>query len=79
MSPFVEVAGQRYHVQDTGGAKPAVVFSHGFLMDHEMFAPQVSALRDHYRVITWDIRCRGGGYQVSIRRPLGGSGREKLR
>jgi pimeloyl-ACP methyl ester carboxylesterase len=35
---------------------PPVVFSHGFLMDHEMFEPQVAALRDSYRVITWDER-----------------------
>lgn len=59
MSPFIEVNSQRYFVQDTGGDKPAVVFSHGFLMDHEMFAPQLDALRDDYRVITWDMRHHG--------------------
>ncbi|MGQ7935850.1 alpha/beta fold hydrolase [Paraburkholderia sp. D1E] len=35
---------------------PAVVFSHGFLMDHEMFSPNVAALRDTFRCITWDQR-----------------------
>lgn len=59
MSPFVEVNGQRYHVQDSGGDLPVVVLSHGFLMDHEMFVPQVAALRDRYRVITWDQRHHG--------------------
>lgn len=35
---------------------PAVVFSHGFLMDREMFSPNVAALCDTFRCITWDQR-----------------------
>lgn len=35
---------------------PAVVFSHGFLMDREMFSPNVAALSDTFRCITWDQR-----------------------
>ena len=54
--PTATVNGQQLHYEDTGGEGPAVVLSHGFLMDHEMFAPQVDALRDAYRVITWDER-----------------------
>ena len=50
------INGQRIHFEDTGGDGPVVVFSHGFLMDHTMFAPQVAALRDSYRVVTWDER-----------------------
>ena len=53
---FAGVNGQQIHYQDTGGDGPAVVLAHGFLMDHEMFAPQVAALRDQYRVIAWDER-----------------------
>lgn len=53
---FAAVNGQNIHYTDTGGSGPAVVLSHGFLMDHTMFAPQVEALRDSYRVITWDER-----------------------
>jgi pimeloyl-ACP methyl ester carboxylesterase len=41
---------------DSGGDGPPVVLSHGFLMDREMFAPQVTALGSEYRVITWDER-----------------------
>lgn len=59
MSPFHNVNGQRIFVEDSGGNKPAIVLSHGFLMDHEMFAPQVEALRDTYRVVTWDMRHHG--------------------
>jgi 3-oxoadipate enol-lactonase len=54
--PYAEVNGQRLYVEDTGGEGPPIVFSHGFLMDHEMFAPQVAELSDVYRVITWDAR-----------------------
>jgi 3-oxoadipate enol-lactonase len=53
---FAEINGQQIHYQDTGGDGPPVVLAHGFLMDLEMFAPQVAALRDQYRVITWDER-----------------------
>ena len=57
--PFADVNGQHLYFEDSGGDGPPVVFSHGFLMDHEMFAPQVAALRDRYRVITWDERAFG--------------------
>ncbi|MGH8505707.1 MAG: alpha/beta fold hydrolase, partial [Stenotrophobium sp.] len=50
---YAQVNGQRLYYEDTGGSGPVIVFSHGLLMDHEMFAPQVAALRDRYRVITW--------------------------
>ena len=54
--PIAEVNGQRIYYDDTGGSGPPVVFSHGLFMDHEMFAPQVEALKDRYRCITWDER-----------------------
>lgn len=57
--PAAEVNGVRLFYEDTGGLHPAVVFSHGILMDHEMFAPQVDALRDEFRCITWDERGHG--------------------
>jgi pimeloyl-ACP methyl ester carboxylesterase len=54
--PFAEVNGQGIRYEDTGGDGPAVIFSHGFLMDHEMFAPQARALSPEFRVIAWDER-----------------------
>lgn len=51
-----EVNGQRIAYSDSGGDGPAVLLSHGFLMDREMFAPQVAALAPEFRVITWDQR-----------------------
>lgn len=50
------VNGQKIAFEDTGGSGPPVVLGHGFLMDRTMFAPQVAALRDQYRVVTWDER-----------------------
>ena len=53
---FAEVNGQRIRYEDSGGDGPPVILAHGFLMDREMFAPQVEALSPEFRVITWDER-----------------------
>lgn len=58
--PLAPANGQRLYFEDSGDrGRPAIVLSHGLLMDHEMFAPQVEALGSRYRVITWDQRCHG--------------------
>jgi len=57
--PFVDVRGQRIHYEDTGGAGPVLVFSHGLLMDASMWDAQVEELRDRCRCITWDERGHG--------------------
>jgi 3-oxoadipate enol-lactonase len=53
---FADVNGQHIYYEDSGGDGAAVIFSHGFLMDHEMFEPQVSALAGEFRCIAWDER-----------------------
>jgi 3-oxoadipate enol-lactonase len=45
-----------FYYEDTGGDGPVLVFSHGLLMDLEMFVPQVQALRATHRCISWDQR-----------------------
>jgi pimeloyl-ACP methyl ester carboxylesterase len=57
------VATQTAHVNgidityaDSGGDGPPIVLSHGFLMDHTMFDPQLSVLAPNFRVITVDAR-----------------------
>jgi pimeloyl-ACP methyl ester carboxylesterase len=55
-----EVNGQRISYQDSGGDGPAILFSHGFLMDGSMFDAQVTGLRDRFRCIAWDERGHGG-------------------
>ena len=51
--------GIRIHYEDTGGDDLPILWSHGFLMDHTMFDPQVAGL-DGYRHIRWDERGFGG-------------------
>lgn len=59
--PFAAINGHQIFYTDTGGSagKPVLVFSHGLLMDHSMFDPQVAALKADYRCITWDERGHG--------------------
>jgi pimeloyl-ACP methyl ester carboxylesterase len=57
--PTLSANGQTLAYDDTGGEGPAIVFSHGLLMDRAMFAPQVQALRATHRVISWDARGHG--------------------
>ena len=65
--PFADVNGQHLYFEDSGGQGAAVIFSHGFLMDHEMFEPQVSTLSGEFRCITWDERGFG---QTEARTPF---------
>ena len=58
--PHAQVNGQRLYYEDTGGDGPAILFSHGLLMDSSMFAPQVQALAGSgWRCISWDERAHG--------------------
>jgi len=66
--PTARVGDTTIAYDDTGGEGPVVVLAHGFLMDRTMFAGQVAALRDRYRVITWDER--GFGDTVYDDRPF---------
>jgi 3-oxoadipate enol-lactonase len=54
--PSARANGQTLWYEDTGGAGPAVIFSHGFLMDRDMFAANVAALVPAFRCVTWDQR-----------------------
>ena len=54
--PLATVNGQSITYADSGGDGPAIIFSHGFLMDHTMFDNQVAVLSDSYRCIRWDER-----------------------
>ena len=54
--PFATSGAQRIHYADSGGRGPAVVFSHGFFMDQDMWDPQVEELRPTYRCLAVDAR-----------------------
>lgn len=57
--PFASVDGRQLYFEDTGGDGPVVVFSHGNLMNRQMWAPQVEALRGEFRCVVWDERLHG--------------------
>ena len=57
--PVAAVNGIEINYTDSGGEGPAVVFSHGYLMDQTMFDRQVATFAPEYRVITWDQRGHG--------------------
>ncbi len=59
--PTIDVNGTSLYYEDTGPGSTGetIVFSHGLLWGTEMFAPQITALRDRYRCIAWDHRGQG--------------------
>ncbi|QRP45125.1 alpha/beta fold hydrolase [Amycolatopsis sp. FDAARGOS 1241] len=52
--------GQRVHFVDHGGDGPVVVLLHSFLMDLDMWEPQVEAFGADFRLIAVDERGHGG-------------------
>jgi pimeloyl-ACP methyl ester carboxylesterase len=55
MSHHFDGRGFKLHYVEQGEGQP-VVFAHGFLMDHTMFAPQFEDTPDTHRCIAWDMR-----------------------
>lgn len=60
----LEVDGATLGYEEEGQGA-AIVFSHGFLMDRTMFSPQIAALKDRYRCISWEQRGFGETGDVS--------------
>jgi pimeloyl-ACP methyl ester carboxylesterase len=52
--------GQPVSYVDHGGSGPAVLLLHSYLMDADMFAPQVASFGGAYRLIAMDERGHGG-------------------
>jgi 3-oxoadipate enol-lactonase len=57
--PHIRVNGVNLYYEDSGGTGEPIVFSHGLLWSGKMFCAQVAALKDRYRVITYDHRGQG--------------------
>ncbi len=55
----VELNGITLHVEDTGGAAPAILFSHGLLLSTRLWDAQVDALQTRYRCVAYDHRGQG--------------------
>ncbi len=47
-----------YEVYGVEG-NPTLVFTHGVTMDHKTFYPQVEFLKDHFRIVIWDMPLHG--------------------
>lgn len=56
--PIVERAGHAIHYE-VSGRGDAILFAHSFLCDGSMFAHQVAALQQRWRVINVDLRGHG--------------------
>lgn len=50
---------QRNNVVDRGGAKPAMIFVHGFGCDQTMWGDVAPAFEDSHRVVTYDLTGMG--------------------
>ena len=57
--PTIRVNGVELFYKESGSGAETIVFSHGFLMDHEMFEAQRAAFEKQYRVIAYDHRAQG--------------------
>ncbi|NOX38109.1 MAG: alpha/beta hydrolase [Calditrichaeota bacterium] len=57
--PTVQVRGANYFYQEAGSGTETIVFAHGFLMNGDMFQPQIEALQKDYRCIAFDWRGQG--------------------
>lgn len=67
--PTIQVNGVRLHYTSVGSGSETIVFSHGYLMNSRMFAAQIDALKDRYRIIAYDHRSHG--QSEPVRRPYG--------
>ena len=56
--PHVQRTRFKIHYVEEGKG-PAVVFAHGFCMDHTMYVSQFEELPDTYRCLAWDMRGHG--------------------
>lgn len=67
--PRLRVNDTELYYEDTGpGASgQCVLFSHGLLWSGEMFASQIAALRNDYRVVSYDHRGQGRSAESSMR------------
>lgn len=67
--PHITINGRDIFYQITGNGPETVVFSHGYLMNHTMFAAQIATLSQTHRVIAFDHR--GHGQSDDCKTPFG--------
>lgn len=65
--PTLNVNGTQLAYEISGSGQETIVFAHGYLFDRSMFALQIAALSDRYRIIAYDQR--GHGQSAPFRAP----------
>ena len=68
--PTLQVNGAGLHYAAHGGGLETVVFIHGLMLASESYEAQVEALKDQYRVITFDLRGQGQSEKTKDRLDL---------
>ena len=63
--PAINIRGADYFYELSGNGNETLVFSHGFLMDSEMFRYQSDYFKDKYRILTFDWRSQGKSQVVN--------------
>lgn len=56
---YLDRDGVKIYYEDHGKGEVTLILSHGFSATSGMWKGQVSAFKDHYRVIVWDMRGHG--------------------
>ena len=57
--PFIEVNGVNIFYEEKGTGNDTLIFSHGLLWSHQMFAAQIEEFSKTHRVIAYDHRGQG--------------------
>ncbi|HHO49377.1 MAG TPA: alpha/beta fold hydrolase [Deltaproteobacteria bacterium] len=55
----IKVPGAQLEILDTHEGDETICFSHGLLFSHELYQPQIEALRGRHRCVAWDHRGQG--------------------
>jgi len=58
--PVARVGGRELRYEDTGGEGPPLLLLHGFPLRASLWAPQIEALGDRYRIVAPDLPGFGG-------------------
>ncbi len=57
--PTINVQGAELHYVDEGEGPQTILFCHGLIWDHRLFAPQIAFLKSRYRCVAFDFRGQG--------------------
>ncbi|MCA9946696.1 MAG: alpha/beta fold hydrolase [Anaerolineales bacterium] len=63
--PQIRVNNVELFYEEQGSGSEVMLFSHGYLMDHTMYAGQIEAFKDRFRCVAYDHRGHGRSEQVT--------------